>query len=72
MKELEAIEQLKLIRDNIEQPTAEYTKIGLSITALTYGIEAIEKQMKIKEILSTPTLFAEKFDRICELEKELL
>lgn len=48
MKEIEAIDQLKLIRDNIEKPIPEYTRTGLSITALTYGIEAIESIQPIK------------------------
>jgi len=42
------------------------------IDAFNIGIDALEKQIKIKEILNTPTLFAEKFDRIRELEKILL
>lgn len=42
------------------------------IDAFNIGINALEKQIKIKEILNTPTLFAEKFDRIRELEKILL
>lgn len=42
------------------------------IDAFDIGIDALEKQIKIKEILNTPTLFAEKFDRIRELEKILL
>jgi len=42
------------------------------IDAFNIGIDALEKQIKIKEILNTPTLFAEKFDKIRELEKILL
>ena len=42
------------------------------IDAFNIGIDALEKQIKIKKILNTPTLFAEKFDRIRELEKILL
>lgn len=48
MKEIDAIDQLKLLRDNIEKPIPECTRTGLSITALTYGIEAIESIQPIK------------------------
>lgn len=42
-----------------------------SSVAIDIAIKALNNQMRIKEILSTPTLFAEKFDRICEIEKLL-
>lgn len=62
MNENEAIEILtSLLNDN---------NWGGSIPeALTIAINSLNNQQKIKEILNTPTLFAEKFDRICELKK---
>lgn len=49
MTDSEAAEQLKLIRENIERPISEFTRTGLSITALTYGIDALEESAKLKK-----------------------
>lgn len=38
------------------------------LEALTFAISSLENQKKLKEILDTPTLFAEKFNRICEIK----
>lgn len=52
MKVKEAIDILELIRDNVETPIPKVTKTGLAITALTGGIEALEKRipMKVEDI----------------------
>ena len=42
------------------------------VQAKHIAIKALENQIKIKEILSTPTLFADKFDKIVKLEEMLL
>lgn len=65
MDEKEAIEILtSLINDN---------NFGSSISdALVVAIKALENQIKVKEVLMTPTLFAEKFDRIRKLEKIMI
>lgn len=42
------------------------------VQAKHIAIKALENQIRIKEILSTPTLFADKFDKIVELEEMLL
>lgn len=62
MNENETIEILtSLLNDN--------NWCGSIPEALTIAIKALDNQLKVKEILNTPTLFAEKFDRICELNK---
>lgn len=37
--------------------------------ALRLSIQSLERQVKIKKILNTPTLFIEKFHSICEIEE---
>lgn len=45
MKKTEAISILELIREEVETPIPELTSVGLAISALTGGIEALEKTM---------------------------
>lgn len=59
MTEQEAIEILKSLTNTTNTDV---------LTALDIAIKAVDNQVQIKNILSTPTLFAEKFDRIRKIE----
>lgn len=52
------IEAIKLLKQYQDLSAGAYKK------AHQTAIQALENQIKLKEIINTPTLFAEKFDRI--------
>ncbi len=62
MDEKEAIQILMKLKNN--------NNFNDSINkALRLSIQSLERQVKIKKILNTPTLFIEKFHSICEIEE---
>lgn len=46
----EAIGNLECVREHIENPTNEIA-VGCAITAITFGIEALEKQIPKKPVM---------------------
>ena len=65
-----AIEILNELNEKYFQPNTD-ENFDDTNKAINIAIQALENQIKIKEILDTPILFAEKLDKICELEKML-